>query len=58
MEVYKINQICLNQTGTLFCLAYNKGFKIYRTSDYQLISSSNTNELIIVKYYIALLLII
>jgi hypothetical protein len=49
MEIYKINHICVNQLNSQFSLSYNKGIKIYNMKDFQLISNSNTDDIVLVK---------
>ena len=47
MEIYKINQISLNQFNSQFSLCYNNGIRSYKLSDYSLISTSNNSEIIV-----------
>jgi hypothetical protein len=49
MEIYKINNLCVNQTKTQFSLSYNKGIKLYNLKDLGLLSSSNSDDFILVK---------
>ena len=44
MEIYKINNICINQLNTQFSLSYNKGIKIYDIKTFKLVSCSNKNS--------------
>ena len=47
MEIYKINQIALNQINSQFSLCYNNGIRSYKLSDYTLNSTSNNSEIIV-----------
>lgn len=56
MEIYKINQISLNQTKTQLSLCYNHGIRTYQINDYSLKTSSNSSEVILGEISLASLL--
>lgn len=56
MEIYKINQISLNQPKTQLSLCYNHGIRTYQINDYSLKTSSNSSEVILGEISVASLL--
>ena len=43
-EIYKINELSINQSKTEFCLSYNSGIKIFDIENFEEKYSSNNFE--------------